>query len=614
MVRSRVVVGIFLITLSAAVAHAQPTTVTVAGETWVGSGAGGTATFRRANGTTVSLSAQEQQTCGQQPRKAPQPRPAWVPGVFYPTVDADGGGLTLCLQNLAVTFEVVVKVPAGVAPGADLAPMLLTIANEARPPTAIPDLGITIHPSAPVYQTQRGSIAFVVDMNGVVIATSRADTGRCGREHAVSIADMGKIDSSLAAPPGYWPTVVKKTEGGTLFYCFETADGFLTVFANVAAPTPLVDDLLVEIRRASLAAFGAPVSTDGELTLPRTGQRVAQPRVGRWKVVDGATVLSVTRPITGDALVSIGGFTDGTSFTVGVSEDGCTPGTTPLDPTTTARVFPAAVGTAWLDSDQYGVRWHAHACIDAGGTRATVLVAADMTHMDAPAGRDADHVRALVAKIALSYGLAVTDDVAPAGASPSPPYSPPYDPGGGGGSPRGKASGHFGIYGGIIRLEPDSENTHFGGLLGFNLRAARARGGFAGAMDLELGYGNGETIGEIRAGAGFAVASRTSVFDVMGGLSVGSTGPGAALDAYVDASLGFYGPGRMFWVGAMRAWGVDGPGHYRLDLKLAMPKQGTDAGVLVGMRYLQFDKDDETMMDNGKAFLVTLGWAFARAN
>jgi hypothetical protein len=67
-------------------------------------------------------------------------------------------------------------------------------------------------------------------------------------------------------------------------------------------------------------------------------------------------------------------------------------------------------------------------------------------------------------------------------------------------------------------------------------------------------------------------------------------------------------------VGAMRAWGVDGPGHYRLDLKLAMPKRGVDAGVLVGMRYLQFDKDDETMMDNGKAFLVTLGWAFARAN
>lgn len=469
----------------------------------------------------------------------------------------------------------------------------LTPRLAAAEPVTLSEPGITIEPTAPVALALANTITVTIDGNPVGFGVDIGQ-GTCAYDNALVAIKLGQGAVQDTIPAGYWGPVFKSADA--LYLCADLKDGFVSIIVSPPVMSPAVEAMLVELRRGAIEAHGAPIGNryGAIVTLPRTQQEVTLP--GLWKVVDGERW-----KVAGDVIVSTSNLGSGSStmHAVGVSEGPCTPGMTPFPAVDAQSLFPEQLGSVWLDDDPYKLRWRASACITKDGASATVSVLAPLAG-DAPDWNERAQLRELVIAVARSYGVEIP---VPGGGG-----------GGGGSSDReGKASGHFLLYGGVIGITPEGGERAFGGLVGGTLRMAKPGGGIAAAMDMELGYGDGEFLGEIRAGGGFAVGSRRAMLDALAGISVGSTGPAAALDGYVEAGLGIHGKASLLWVGAMQTWGVGGPGHQRAELRLGIPNK-EDQLVVLGVRYLRFGDDDETMMGNGDAILVTFGWGIAKLN
>jgi hypothetical protein len=204
--------------------------------------------------------------------------------------------------------------------------------------------------------------------------------------------------------------------------------------------------------------------------------------------------------------------------------------------------------------------------------------------------------------------VAIATPIAGGGDSPGGGISP-----GGGGSYRRRGAIVTSLaYAGAITFQPDGGDSARGGLVGLGVRAAtRGRGpGVAFAFDVELGYGNSELLGEIRAGLGVALGERVVVDAVVGG-AVGSTGPAAAIDVHGEVSATIpWGQRSAIWLGGLHAVGVGGPDHTRVEGRLLFA--GKRDGVFsVGARFVRFGDsvadDGVTAMSNGDAILVTVG-------
>ncbi len=604
---ARALVGSILLLALVRFASAQPAeTVQLGGESWQHTRLADGDVFGRADGTTLTLTAVNG-ICSSVPRGAASSRPAWAPPVFWPTVDMAGGALALCLQRLTDTIVVTIKPGAAKRVDAALAPALAALAGQIRPATELTDLGISINPSIPIAQATSSSFVLALDGVAVAFGPSRG-RGSCAFDAAMVLAQVAR-GTLEPVPLGYWGTLFRSDKG--IYVCADLRDDYLTVVISPATvSTAAITEVLVEVRRAAVAAHGAPLDGEGgTLTLPRTGQVLHG--VQGWKAVDGARF-----DVAGDVLVSTQPLAAASTYAVGVAEGPCSPSTaSPLAADVARSIFPSELGLVWEDTREVKSRWRASACIATPDATATVSVIGSVASSAPPDADDLPALRTLISQIATSYGLSITSVYVPNQLGGGGCGGGGDGGGGGVGSarPKGKLSGHFVVYGGIIGITPEGGDRALGGLVGNTIRIAKAGGGIAASFDLEVGYGDDAFLGELRCGLGGALATRRMVFDVLAGLSAGSTGPAAALDGYVEASVGLYGDASVFWLGAMRAWGLGGADHDRVEMRLGIPTRAKDAYVL-GLRYVRFGADAETMMGNGDAMLVTLGWGVTALN
>jgi len=445
----------------------------------------------------------------------------------------------------------------------------------------------------------RGAEQFV-RADGTAILMTRGQ-GACVVDHAVTLPE--RLNPTLeAVPASYWATPFVSDTLEVL--CIDLREDYLTVLLTPrdARSRPGVEVALAELRRTAVAAYGAPLATDaGAVVLPRTQQTVTMPADQvAWKVVDGQRL-----DVAGDVLLSTASLTKAPRYAIGVSESGCSPGATALDPGVAARLFPSGLGTAWVDDRTWAARWRAHVCLEHDGVSATLSVIGPVGPLEPPDDDDVPALRVLLGHVAASYGVEVSEEAvaAPAGVQDTVPS--------GGGSSSSTSSyrrpfpGQALFYLGGITLAPTGSDRGYGALIGSHLRLAKVDGHVAFAGDAELGYGDGEVIGELRAGFGIKVGGDRIVLDAIVGASAGSTGPAAALDGYVEASLTGRGDRNLFWLGAMRTVGVGGPDHTRFEARFGPAMRGSLA--FVGVRYLRFGVDGETKQRTGSGLLVTVG-------
>jgi hypothetical protein len=337
--------------------------------------------------------------------------------------------------------------------------------------------------------------------------------------------------------------------------------------------------VLTELRRAAYATHGAPLTTASDpLILPRTQQHLATAGgTGAWKAVAGERF---DLP-GGDVLVSILPLgANSTLYAIGVDEGACAPGTTAAPAEVAVSLFPRQLGPVWVDDRRGRVRWRAWAC---AGEAARLTVLGPVDGDQPPTGLEARMIQAMVTEVARSYGLDVSDDRGRRGVA----------------SERGAHVVATG-FAGVVSIAPLAGDRRQGALAGISVRMAdRGILGPALAFDLEVGFGDGGLIGEVRTGGGVSGGVGGAVLDVVAGAAVGSLGPSAEIDFYAQTSLSLpLGPTRL-WLGALHAVGVDGPDQDRLELRLAVPHHD-DVGFYLGARQVWFD-------DAGSALLVTIG-------
>ena len=567
-------------------AHAQP--VTVAGERWDHVANGGTDTFTRADGSRIVVSASAQ-PCDRGAVALTEVRPPWVPLAYWPASSSTGGTTTLCLAlDLTGASATIAITPAAGKPvGPDLAPMLRQLADELRPAVPVPAVG-ALQPSRPIAQVQDGAVAFLLDDQGAaVVGLEHVDHGACAYDNALVITKVSTIADRPFAD-GYWPMTGEG--GGAVYGCLDLREGFVSVVINPGATLASLADVLADVRRAAYATHGAPLTADAPITLPHTQQRLA-PLAGRWKIVDGeryrrpgADVFTTTAALGHDH----------TLYTVAVSEGPCSAGAEAAPPDVAAALFPREAGPISIDPDPYKLRWTAWACISHGGETATIAVQAPLAGDRAPDVRERDDLRAVVDDVVRSYGLEVRAPV------PAPAPSRPQE--------RKATRAIGGAYLGVISLAPDEGDRALGFLVGWGFRLMQ-RHGLAFTLDLELGRGGGEWIGEIRSGVGLGLGP----LDAVVGGAVGSTGPAAAADAYAQLGLTVDLGRPKLWLGGLAAVGLAGPDHQQLDAHLVIP--GTDdTGIFLGARYVRFgDTTDDggATVGNGSALLFLIGGGVA---
>lgn len=565
--------------LAAGPAAAEP--FTVDGQVWQHQAGDAADTFTRADGAVVTFAAFPGD-CAARPRTSPIERPPWVPPAYWPVAERADGRLVLCLTIGAFGGAATATVTPGRGDEATTAGLLRQVAEQARPPTDLPELGL-IHPSLPVALARGSVLGFRVGELDAGLGIQHADHGTCAFDQALVVSKLGHaVDRSLA--PGYWPMVFDSDSAS--YGCLELRDGYLSVIANPPGQVGALADVLAEIRRAAYARHGAPLSTaDGPVTLARAGRAVTVGGAGTWKVVDGgrygadgADVLASTAPL-GDA---------STMYAIAVGP-GCAAGTAPAPAEVAAALFPWATGPVWIDPEPIKLRWRGWTCVGTGADQVTVSVVAALAHDAPPGPRDVLVLSPALTAVAGAWG----------GAAAAPAWSAP--PGHRGSRPlRGAVTGYLGV----LSLAPPGGERRTGGLVGTELRLAVPAIGFALAGDLELGWAGGELVGELRFGGGLALGG----FDAVVGASVGSTGPGAGMDVY--GQLGLAASDRL-WLGALHAIGVGGPDHDQLDLHLLVPGKG-DTALYLGARATWYgDTTDDTgaSHDHGSALLVTFGGA-----
>ncbi len=554
----------------------------VGSETWQHTARTDGDLFTRADGTTVDF-VKVPTGCAQQARTAEAARFDWVPKAYWPRLDTAGGKVVLCLELGSATVLATITLGQGKTASADLAPLLAEVVRSVRPAILVPTLG-PIEPSLPPAMVSGDNLAFVIDGQPAGIGVDVRDHGTCAYEDALVITKLGEA-ADRAFADGYWPTVVEGK--GPLYGCLDLREGYLSVIVNPATQAAALQDDLAEIRRAAYVRYGAPLATDVDpVVLPHTQQQLsARGAPGSWKVVDGEPF----KRSGADVLVStsaMGG--DSTMYAVAVSEGPCAPGTVVAPPAVASALFPAELGTVWIDPDPYKLHWTGWACVDHGGVAATIAVLAPLAGDDPPEARDVRLLRPLIDALARSYGVALAQPVTP------PPWHPNEH--------HGRLAGLAGGYFGVLSLAPGEGARRLGFLLGFDFRLQRPSGGFAYAFDVELGYGGGEWVGELRTGAGLALGR----FDAVVGFGAGSTGPAAPADVYGQLSMTVPSGRSRLWLGAMHAIGWRGPNHEQLDVHLVVPGKD-DSGLFFGARALWFGPDSETRKDNGTALLFTFG-------
>ena len=574
-------------------ARAQPANpVVIAGETWQHVTIQAGDQFTRADGTIVQFGVTKDE-CSKQVRTAEAARPPWAPMVYWPRVDTAGGRITLCLELAQATVIVIVTPAAGKPADAGVAPLLAEVANAARPPMDLPDVG-TVQPSQVIRDTRGSNLTFLIDGAPAGVGISYADHGTCAYENALVISKLGEIEDRAFAE-GYSPTVA--TAQGPLYVCLDLREGYLSMIINPETKVGVLLDVLADVRRAAYAKHGAPISTaPGSVTLPRTGQQLSTSgNLGEWKAVDGEAF-----QLPGaDVLVSTAGLGhNSTMFSLAVAEGPCTPGTALLAPAIAATMFPTELGPVWIDASEYKSRWRAWACINQGGVTATITIVSAIAHDAPPEPRDQLVLWPLMRSIVLSYGVELP---VPAGSG-----------GGGGGSSHrhGRVSAMIGTYLGVMSLAPDEGDRRTGFLVGFDMRVVQRKAlGVVFAFDTELGYGGGEFIGEIRAGAGFTLGP----LELVAGGAVGSTGPAAAVDGYAQVGTTLDLEHGKLYLGGLYAIGVAGADHTQVDGRLVVTGQ-KDSGIFVGARAVWFGAttaENGEAQANGSAFLVTLGTGLA---
>jgi hypothetical protein len=589
--------------VAAGTAAAQP--LQVDGEVWDHDTSDGVEAFVRKDGMRIEL-APASLPCGEQLRVAEAPRPAWLAATYWPVLDTAGPIRVLCVERMAGPATVTIKPPAGAAVGPELAPALVSVAALLSPPAVTASLG-TVYSSLPVTAVRDDELEVSLGNDETArIALAPFPEGACGHDHTMAVATMGTPRDEPIAP-GYYPTTF--VSGKVRRGCLDTREGYMLVTVSPGGALPLLDDVLGEVRRVAYAKTGAPItSAVGSIVLPRTGQRVVGTGgAGEWKVVAGERF----GVAGGDVLVSTSALgLDHTAYAIGVREGGCVPGTTEVPHAIAEPLFPSQLGRAWLDTGGGGAgsgdgRWRAWVCVAQGGATARIDVIAPPAIDSPPLGRDREPIHAMMAAIARSYGIEVP---AEEGWHNSDPVD---DPGYRRRRPRVLAQAA--LYGVVASFAPAEGDRRGGGLGGVNLRLADGDGfGWAFALDAELGYGAGELIGEMRAGAGVA-AGRTVTVEAVAGAGVGSLGPAALLDVYGEVGATLPMGRGLIWLGAMHAIGVGGPDQSRVELRLSRPTARGTAGVFAGARYVMFG-DSAGGMDNGSAFLFSAGVGLVAAD
>lgn len=605
MVRTAAAFAALIVAGVAGVTEVAADPIEIAGETWDRSGDATLDRFTRKDGLVIEVAAAPG-PCRDRVRTADAARFEWLPASYWPRLDTAGGAITLCLERLQGPAQVVVRARAGATVGADVAPMLAVIADELRPPTVTTEVGL-LRPSIPVVVQTGAGIGFQQGTDGVAIGLLPREQGSCGYDHALVVVDLGTAENTTPFAAGYWSTVIR-SDKGVVTGCLDLREGYLTVTLNPGSELAAMADVLAEVRRAAYAKYGAPVANDVDpMVLPRTQQKVsATTGAGQWKAIDGAKY-----DLTGgDVLVSTFGIGIGhTLYSLGVREGPCAPGTASEDAAIAARLFPAQLGPVWVDVSPYKLRWRAWTCLERDGTTAQVSVIGPVASSDPPEPMESHALLAMTSAIARSYGVDV-------------PVATTVESGGGGGGGWGGGGGGGGsrqtsvfaqsvAYAGVVSFDAPGSDRRTGGLAGLAIRVDQAKGtGVAFAFDVEAGYGAGELLGEIRAGLGLAIGKR-AILDVVVGGSVGSIGPGAALDAYGEASLSIPRGRGLIWLGVLHALGMDGPDHTRGEVRILFPDRRDQSAIFVGARYMRFadslGPDDVTTMDNGGALLVTFG-------
>lgn len=120
---------------------------------------------------------------------------------------------------------------------------------------------------------------------------------------------------------------------------------------------------------------------------------------------------------------------------------------------------------------------------------------------------------------------------------------------------------------------------------------ARGQAGKAPAIalggDLDLGYADGELVGELRLGVGAGGYAGRVAFTALVGGTAGSLGPAAPAEVFAELSAGFYPQlaGVFLWGGVSHAEGLDDVDRDQVDLRAGVTSPlGTDLGLFFGLR------------------------------
>ncbi len=496
--------------------------------------------FVRADGMRIEL-VPASLPCAKQLRVHEVPRHAWLSTTYWPLMDTAGNALLLCVETGGGPVAVTVKPPAGQRAEPELAPALTRLAELLSPPAMTASLG-PIASSLNVLEA-RGDQLFV-------------EVGDLMTSLAIDVHDQGSC-------PMADPDIAR---------CVETREGFVAITVGSGAAPDALDDLMATILRVARARFGDPQINEADpWRLPRTQQLLAGADPRTWKVVDGA---AYGLP-GGDVLLPLGTPT----HAIGIREGPCQPGTTAA-PYEFEALFPRPLGRIWIEREPRPRAW---VCLRNGDVTATIaLIGGGLPEI-------ADPVLApLLADIAGTYGVSVGDDA----------HDDATDyPGRG-------AVALAAAYLSWITLGPESGRRRNGGLLGVNARVANNDGrGFAFAFNCELGFGDGQLLGEVRTAAGVSLGRRV-VFEALLGGGVGSLGPAATLDLHAEAGVSIpFGPRGLVWLGGLRTLGLDGPDHSQVELRMSLPRGGgsSSGGYYLASRYIDFPEGD------GDAFVMSFG-------
>lgn len=169
----------------------------------------------------------------------------------------------------------------------------------------------------------------------------------------------------------------------------------------------------------------------------------------------------------------------------------------------------------------------------------------------------------------------------------------------------------FDVHAGAMVVDYDDAGLAGGPIAGLSVRSidtglARDTLGIAVVGDAELGYAT-ELVGQLRAGVGLGVVHRWVSASLFGGGAIGSMGRAAPADLFVGGTFAVTAPELVaVWLEGARAFGIEGPNHDRLELRVVLPSRSVDSwwSWTVGVRYLAFGRLDASA---GTAVLLTLG-------